>query len=147
MPLFAPPGHFYSPIVDPVELASEPRHSQVWPSELRATPGIDWKDSAQVALCRDVFSKQERLHFRAQASDDPGEYYDLNDQYPPLDAWLLEAMLQWVQPRRVIEVGSGFSSLVTARVNRELLGNRVRFTCVEPYPDSSSSTASPGFPT
>ena len=34
----------------------------------------------------------------------------------------------------MIEIGSGYSSLVTARVNREFLDGRMRFTCIEPYP-------------
>jgi predicted O-methyltransferase YrrM len=134
VPLFSPPGHFYSPIVDPAELEEEPRRSQVWPPRPREMPGVDWREPEQLALCREVFARQERLVFREEAGDDPTEYYALNDQYPPLDAWLLEAMLRWLRPRRVIEVGSGYSSLVTARVNRELLGGAMRFTCVEPYP-------------
>ena len=56
---------------------------------------------------------------RRRETDDPTEYFTANDQYPALDAWLLEAMLTHLRPRRMIEVGSGFSSLVTARVNRE----------------------------
>jgi len=134
VPLFAPPGHFYSPIVDPSELAVEPRHSQVWPSTPRETPGIDWRDDDQVALLRDVFSAQRRLEFQTEARDDPTEYFAMNDQYPPLDAWLLEAILQSTRPRRMVEIGSGFSSLVTARVNRELLETTMRFSCIEPYP-------------
>jgi predicted O-methyltransferase YrrM len=134
VPIFAPPGHFYSPIVDPAELIAEPRRSRVWPARSRETLGVDWHDADQVALCRDVFAAQHRLSFRVEASDDPTEYFVMNDQYPPLDAWLLEAMIQWLRPRRMIEIGSGFSSLVTARVNRELLGGQLRFTCVEPYP-------------
>ena len=43
-------------------------------------------------------------------------------------------MLLHLRPRRMIEVGSGFSSLVTARVNRERLGGEIEFTCIEPYP-------------
>jgi hypothetical protein len=34
----------------------------------------------------------------------------------------------------VIEVGCGWSSLVTARVNREYFGGSINFTCIEPYP-------------
>jgi Methyltransferase domain len=41
-------------------------------------------------------------------------------------------------------VGSGFSSLVTARVNRDLLGNRMDFTCVEPYPRDFLAAGVPG---
>jgi predicted O-methyltransferase YrrM len=134
VPLFFPPGHFYSPAVDPAELALEPRRSQIWPAEPRATPGVDWRESDQIALCRDIFARQRRLEFREQVSDTPSEYYAQNNQYPPLDAWLLEAMLRWLRPQRMIEVGSGFSSLVTARVNREFLDLALQFTCIEPYP-------------
>jgi hypothetical protein len=134
VPMFVPPGHFYSPIVDPAEVDQAPRRTQIWPSTPRAMPGVDWGEEAQIALCRDVFARQERLVFREEASGDPTEYFALNDQYPPLDAWVLEGMLRWLQPRRTIEVGSGFSSLVTARVNREFLEGSMRFTCIEPYP-------------
>jgi hypothetical protein len=134
VPLFVPPGHFYSPIVDPDEIEQEPRRSQVWPRTPRAMPGVDWREDAQIALCHDVFAQQERLHFREEASPAATEYFALNDQYPPLDAWVLEGMLRWARPRRMIEVGSGFSSLISARVNREQLANEMHFSCIEPYP-------------
>jgi hypothetical protein len=134
VPVQFPPGHYYAPLVDPAEIAVEPRHSQIWPTVPRATPGVDWRDDEQVALFRDVFSHQQRLVFRDDASDAPGEYHALNGQYPPLDAWLLEAVLRWLRPQRMIEIGSGFSSLVTARVNREYFDFGMRFTCMEPYP-------------
>jgi hypothetical protein len=132
--LFVPPGHFYSPIVDLDEVEQEPRRSQIWPQTPRAMPGVDWREDAQIALCRDIFARQERLEFLDEASADPTAYFALNDQYPPLDAWVLEGMLRWLRPPRMIEVGSGFSSLVTARVNREEFRSQMRFTCVEPYP-------------
>jgi Methyltransferase domain len=47
---------------------------------------------------------------------------------------VLQAMLRHVKPRRMIEIGSGYSSLVTAQVNREFLGSKMRFTCIEPHP-------------
>ena len=43
-------------------------------------------------------------------------------------------MLRHLRPARMIEVGSGFSSLVAARANREHLGGELDFTCIEPYP-------------
>jgi len=134
VPQFFPPGHYYSPSVDPAEIAVEPRRSQIWPAEPRATPGLDWRENEQIALCRDVFAQQRRLEFREEVTDTPAEYYAQNGQYPPLDAWVLEAVLRWLNPKRMIEVGSGFSSLVTARVNRELLQSALQFTCIEPYP-------------
>ena len=101
-----PVGHYYSPLPDHTELAAEPRRSQVWPPRPRATPGVDWRDDAQVRLCREIFAAQERLEFPATSSD-PAEFFTDNDQYPALDAWLLEAVLRHLRPRRMIEVGSG----------------------------------------
>ena len=129
-----PPGHFYSAEPDLRELASEPTRSRVWPATPHPTPGIDWREAAQAALCTEVFARQEPLAFPAFPTEDPTEYHGTNSQLSPLDAWVLQAMLRMLEPRRVIEVGSGFSSLMTARVNRELFGGRMRFTCIEPHP-------------
>ena len=127
-------GHYYSPLPDNRELAREPRHSQVWPTTPRATPGIDWNADGQRRLVTEVFAGQGRLEFADDESGDATEYWTGNDQYPPLDAWVLEAFLRELRPARTIEIGSGFSSLVTARVNRELLGGSMAFTCIDPYP-------------
>ena len=128
------PGHYYSPMPDAGELLSEPRRSQIWASPPREAPGVDWRDEEQERLCREVFARQDRLELAPEETGDPTEYFTANDQYPALDAWLLEAMLRHLQPARMIEVGSGFSSLVSARVNRERLGGAMDFTCIEPYP-------------
>jgi hypothetical protein len=128
-----PLGHYYSPLPDSRELAREPRRSMVWPPKPRPTPGIDWNEEQQRRLAN-AFAQQERLRFPRAETADPTEYWSDNDQYPTLDAWVLEAFLRYLRPSRMIEIGSGFSSLVTARVNREFLTNSMRFTCIEPYP-------------
>ena len=51
-----------------------------------------------------------------------------------MDGWVLEAFLRHLRPKRLIVIGSGYSTLITARVNRELLGGRMELTCIEPYP-------------
>jgi SAM-dependent methyltransferase/predicted O-methyltransferase YrrM len=129
-----PLGHFYSAVPDTRELAAEPRRSQVWPAAPEDPPGIDWRGEEQARLCTEVFAQQSRLEFPDDPTADPTEYFTTNDQYPALDAWLLEAFLRHLRPRRMIEVGSGFSTLVAARVNRESLDGSMRLTCVEPYP-------------
>jgi SAM-dependent methyltransferase/predicted O-methyltransferase YrrM len=134
VPVRFPAGHYYSPMPDARELQDEARHRQVWPDEAAATPGIDWCEDAQLELCRKVFAGQSRLELAVEPTADPTEYYATNDQYPALDAWVLEGLLRHLEPRRMIEVGSGYSSLVTARVNREQLARSMRFTCIEPYP-------------
>ena len=139
-----PEGHYYSPAPDLDELAAEPRRSQIWPAVPREAPGIDWRDGEQVSLFENVFAAQQRLPLAAEPTDDPRDYFTSNDQYPAFDAWLLEAMLQHLRPGRMIEVGSGFSSLVAARANRELLGGSVDITCIEPYPRDFLTAGVPG---
>jgi glycosyltransferase involved in cell wall biosynthesis len=129
-----PLGHYYSPLPDARELRREPRRSQLWPAVPRDTPGIDWQGEAQVSLCQNVFARQRRVEFVIGEASDPKVYFTSNDQYPALDAWILEGLLRWIRPKRMIEIGSGFSSLVTAYVNRKHLDGRLDFTCIEPYP-------------
>jgi len=129
-----PPGSYYSPQPDTRELAG-PRAAAVWPPAPRETPGVDWNDAGQVALCREL-ARQQRLEFAHEPAGDRHEFCTSNDHngmFKALDAWILEAILRQFEPARVVEVGAGFSSLVTARVKRELLPG-MRFEAVEPHP-------------
>lgn len=127
-------GHFYSPVPDTVALSRPPARDRVWPATPRETPGVDWRDAEQVALVREVFASQSSMAFPADPTGDPTEYHRGNEFFSHLDAWALQAMLRWLRPSRMIEVGSGFSSLIAARVNREHLDCAMQLTCVEPYP-------------
>jgi SAM-dependent methyltransferase/predicted O-methyltransferase YrrM len=127
-----PLGHYHSPVYDVREL--EARRPQIWPAQPRPMPDVDWREESQTKLCEEVFAAQQPLAFRRQQSSDPSEFWADNDQYPALDAWVLAALIRHLRPARMIEVGSGFSTLISARVNREELGRSMRFTCVEPYP-------------
>jgi predicted O-methyltransferase YrrM len=128
-----PLGHFYSPVPDTLGLAEPSERARVWPVSAPALPGIDWRPDAQLALVRDTLAAQERIRF-PDASDDPAQYHTGSPQFSAVDAWALQAMLRHVRPRRLVEIGCGWSSLVTAQVNREYLDGRLDVTCIEPYP-------------
>lgn len=65
---------------------------------------------------------------------DARDYHAGNEMFSRLDAWMLQGVLRHFRPRRMVEVGCGWSSLLTARINREYLDGGLHFTCVEPYP-------------
>jgi peptidoglycan/LPS O-acetylase OafA/YrhL/predicted O-methyltransferase YrrM len=130
--LLFPLGHFYSPMYETQAVVAN--RALIWPDDPRPTLDIDWQDKKQLDLCSRIFAVQEPLPLRREPSEDPTEYWCDNDQYPPLDAWILSAMLRHLRPGRMVEIGSGFSSLVTARINREEFANSMHFTCIEPYP-------------
>jgi len=137
-----PAGHYYSPMYDADALRE--RRMQIWPERPRSMPDVRWRDEAQVELCRDVFAQQTPLELARHQDADESIYWADNDQYPALDAWVLAALLRSVKPARMIEVGSGFSSLITARVNREELDGALDFTCIEPYPRGFLTKGVPG---
>jgi predicted O-methyltransferase YrrM len=124
-------GEFYSPMYDTREM--EQIKDRLWPPEPPEILGIDWRDHEQLALCAAVFSTQPSFRF-PEESTDPSEFYVNNGQYPPLDAWVLEGLLRHYRPRRMIEVGCGFSTLIAARLNREDLSSDMDLICVDPYP-------------
>lgn len=127
-------GHYYSPVPDTRELARDPARSRVWPATPKEMPGVDWGADRQVAYVRDRLALQEPPDFPAGPTGDPADYHSGNELFSLADAWALQAVLRDVEPARMIEVGSGWSSLVTARVSRERVARRIDFTCIEPYP-------------
>jgi predicted O-methyltransferase YrrM len=126
-------GHFYSPVPDTRELATPAGRARVWPPVPRETPGVEWREREQLALLREL-AELPPLPFPDAPTGDATEYHTANPQFSELDAWTLQAILRHVRPSRVIEVGCGWSSLVTARVNRECLGGDAHVVCIEPYP-------------
>lgn len=126
-----PVGHFYSPMYDTREV--EGMKGRLWPAAPPDTPGIDWRAQQQVQLCDGPFADQTFRDFPSEQTN-PSEYFANNDQFPPLDAWVLEGMLRHHRPRRMIEVGCGFSTLVSARVNREEFDGSLDLLCIDPYP-------------
>lgn len=133
-PVRFPPGHYYSSMYDARELVREPARSRIWPAQPYDHPGIDWNPEGQRCFLRDVLAHQQRLALRPDGDPEDSEYYATNGQYPPLDAWILEGVLRHLRPSTMIEVGSGFSSLITAQVNREHFDGKMHFACIEPYP-------------
>jgi len=132
--VFFPPGHFYSPIVDPATLLE--KQDKIWDVG-KPILGIDFNDNNHVRLLTEVFPRfiasydyPEELPETAELT----EYFTKNPQFSWLDSRTLLVLLQHLRPKRIVEIGSGFSSLLTADVNNRLLHNSARFSCIEPYP-------------
>ncbi len=127
-----PPGHFYSPIVDPEELCE--REETVWAE--RPVRGIEFDEAATDRILTEWFPRHIDAYDYPEHEDRsrPHRFYSRNSQFSWLDARLLFVILRELRPRRMIEVGSGFSSLLSADVNHRFLDGSMEFTCIEPYP-------------
>jgi hypothetical protein len=127
-----PPGHFYSPIVDPGTV----ERTRVWPYQPEVL-GIDFNDASHVSILRDEFPRFMPQFDYPQAlklTPTLPAFFRDNGQFATLDAPALFVLLRAWKPRRIIEVGSGFSTLLMADINRRFLGRGVNISCIDPYP-------------
>ena len=130
--LFVPPGHFYSPVVDPHEL--RPRHPGLWNTPAAELPGVRLDADDMLARWREWRPLLSEIPFPATRTEG-FRYYFENDQFSWGDASIYYAMLRSLKPARLIEVGSGYSSaLALDTVDRHFPG-AVQMTFIEPYPD------------
>jgi hypothetical protein len=127
-----PSGHFYSPIVDVDELRA--REARVWPPKPTVL-GIDFNDTYHERVLREYFAAfYGDFAYPPKSDGNPLQFYLDNDQFSWLDCRALFVLLRAWRPNRFIEVGSGFSTLLVADVNRRFLGESLKISCIEPYP-------------
>lgn len=79
-----------------------------------------------------------------QHSTKATQFHDANGIYEGLDARMLFGFLRFFKPSRMIEVGSGQSTLLAADVNARFLEDAMDFTAIEPYPHDFLREAIPG---
>lgn len=129
--LWQPPGHFYSPIPEVKDLQINRERVFGFPPSM---PDIEFNESRQLELL-DRF----RLWYADQPFPDhrsPGNrYYFENDNFSYTDAIILYCMMRYLRPKRIIEVGSGFSSGAILDVNEKLFDNAIAVTLIDPYPE------------
>lgn len=126
-----PPGHYHSPIADPRELRR--REEAIWRPREQLS-GVDLRVPQQLALLQHLHPFVAAIDYPVERPETDAVYYYANGMFPALDAEFLFAALCHFRPARVIEVGSGFSTLVMADANRRMLGGASDILCIEPWP-------------
>lgn len=124
-----PPGHFHSPLPDMDDVWA--REETVWASRTEL-PGIDAQAGEQIALMEEL-ARLSREHPWTEGSE--LRYRFDNYMIGNGDALVLYGMLRLHQPRRVVEVGSGFSSALMLDTDDAHLGGATRFTFIDPNPE------------
>lgn len=128
---WVPPGHFYSPIVDPDDIAG--KRERIF-DRSRAVSGVDFNADAQQALLVDLAKYYAQLGYTFDATPER-RYYFNNGYFSHLDAVLLACMILHCKPRRIIESGSGFTSAIMADMNALFLDHRIELTFIDPHPE------------
>jgi predicted O-methyltransferase YrrM len=126
--------HFYSPVPDFAGL-----DDAYWERESELT-GLDFDLDAQLGFIeRDLAPHIAEFQPPRDPQPEPGFYLD-NGTYGPVDADLLYGIVRHNKPKRVIEIGSGFSSLVIGEAleKNRAEGAEGRYEIIDPYPASAS---------
>jgi predicted O-methyltransferase YrrM len=127
-----PRGHYNSPLPDLGEV--ERRADLLFATDVGGVPGVDLRAQAQLELLGQFARYAGEFDWPAQAGEG-FRYHRENPWFEIGDALSLYFVLRHFTPRRVVEVGSGFSSALMLDVNDRFLDGAVRFTFVEPFPE------------
>jgi predicted O-methyltransferase YrrM len=135
-------NHFYEPIPDTRFL-----NKSIWlvHSDI---PGLDMNPAKQNDFLEKVVPKYiSECNFPKNETPSSYEFHFENEFFNALDAEILHCMVRHFKPKRIIEIGSGYSTLVSA--NAALL-NKVKdnitteLECIEPNPNETLVKGFPG---
>ena len=126
---FVPPGHFYSPLPD----MDQVRMNEHRLFSISSRPeGIAWNEEGQLALLEKLGQFLSDMPF--SVSPGRGRYYLDNDFYAHSDGICLYSMMRLLQPRKFVEIGSGFSSCAALDTADMGLAEIPEFTFIDPDP-------------
>lgn len=122
--------HYYQPLINPKKHLTRPLRAD------RPLPGIAWNVDGQLALLAQFRYNEELERFPLERDRESRFHYN-NDAFGPGDAEYLYNMVRHFRPRRIVEIGSGSSTLMARNA---VAANRAEDPacaceqiCIEPY--------------
>ena len=136
-----PPGHYYSPLTSDEFIK---RYEQeIFEKKSKDIPGVDLNEEGQLALLKEFYPYYKELPFTEEKQ--PHLRYSLrNEFFDYSDGFFLYAMIRHFKPKRIVEVGSGFSSAVMLDTNDLFFDNKIGLTFIEPFPERLKANLKPG---
>jgi len=129
-------NHFYSPVPDTTQL-----DPTTWRRRADHDGGFDLREDAQLALLEELRTCALELEDVQEEVEDPTQFAWRNPAFWPGDAAAYYCMIRHTGARRVLEVGSGYSTRIAARA---ALLNGAELTSIEPYPQDFLQMELPG---
>jgi hypothetical protein len=139
------PVHFYEPIPDTREL-----NDNLWEKKSELI-GVDLNEGMQLSLLQTFLSqfKEEYERFPQKHTSIPYHFSFENETFTLVDAEILYSMIRYFKPRKIIEIGSGATTCLSAQAILENTKHDVKFECnltaIEPYPNDILKKGFPGF--
>jgi hypothetical protein len=121
--------HYYSPIPDVAELPSD-----IWSRESDIR-GVDFDIAKGLEFVqRELSPFLAEYSPPAEPTGDPRQFYLENRFYESVDAETLYAMIRRLAPGRIVELGSGMSTLVMADARARAALEDSEYVVYDPYP-------------
>lgn len=121
-------NHYYEPLIRPDTL----RRSL---ADERQLPGVNMNDAGQLELLSTLKWADELVQFPMYG--DEGTFFYDNEMFGSGDAEMLYSLIRRFRPARIIEIGSGHSTLIAHAAVEENAKEDAAYscvhTCIEPY--------------
>ncbi|MBQ3544734.1 MAG: class I SAM-dependent methyltransferase [Lachnospiraceae bacterium] len=128
-----PLGHYYNlyPMIEDVESKKDLLYD-----EQKEILGVNLNIEGQLKMLEKMSECYHKVPDWKEIGNGEYRYQYDNLSLSPGDAIGLCSMLQVLKPKRVIEVGSGWTSAVMLDTNERLLKGSMELSFIEPYPDT-----------
>lgn len=124
-------GHYYSPIPEEADVLAYVKSRKPPSNELL---GVKLNKKSQNELLNEYVNFYQDLPFPEKPMPSQRYYYD-NTWFSYSDAIFLYCFLRKHTPKRIVEIGSGFSSAVMLDTIDSVFSQRPEVTFIEPDPD------------
>ena len=132
-----PNGHYYSPVFSIEDVKK--REAEIWKNiDKEAIQGIDLQLVEQKNLVSQFYKYYAEQPFKPEKQPSVRYQFD-NAYYSYTDGIILYSMIRYFKPKRIIEVGSGYSSMVMLDTNELFFKNRIELTFIEHFPERLSA--------
>lgn len=127
-----PSGHYYSPIISMEEIKK--REYEIWKNaDEDGIKGVELRTEEQIKLIQQFTKFYDEMPFKSEKQNNIRYYFE-NEYYSYTDGIILYSMINYFEPKRIIEIGSGFSSAVMLDTNQLFFNNQIDLTFIDPYP-------------
>jgi len=124
------PGHFYSAVPSLEDISM----SNALSERKNDVPGVDLAVPAQQELLL-AFNEFRDGYIWGEKQRDGLRYFSDNGFFNAFDGYVLYSMMRKFRPRKIIEIGSGFSSALMLDVNEKVFNQEIELTFIDPFMD------------
>lgn len=145
--LFVEAGHFYSPVVDPASPFVRQAMEDAERTMMSQTPipAVTVDDQTMHATFANLMRWYAEMPFPVEKAEGLRYYFE-NPAFSYADAFVLYGMIRTLRPKRIVEIGCGYSTCVIFDTLDRFMEPRPEISCFDPYPDVPYALTSPDDP-